>query len=89
MRFGRKGKYPTLSSSTSLFLSTPIDRASIEEDYGKRLAKLAQMTLGQDEAGYAFCLCFLPILYTLNWGRQSVTMRWSHRQEESITCHSY
>jgi hypothetical protein len=27
-------------------------RASIEEDYSKRLAKLARMALGRDEIGY-------------------------------------
>ena len=31
-----------------------IFRASIEEDYSKRLAKLAKMTLGRDEIGYVF-----------------------------------
>ena len=72
-----------------MFLSTHVDRASIEEDYAKRLAKVAQMTLGRDETGYAFSLLFFPIPYTLNWGRQLVAMRWSGRHEESITCHTY
>ena len=37
-----------------------IFRAAIEEDYAKRLAKLAKMTLGRDEIGYVFHLC-IPV----------------------------
>ena len=49
-----------------MFLSTRVHRVFIEEDYAKRLAKLAQMTLGRDETGYAFSLGFFPIPYILN-----------------------
>ena len=35
-------------------------RAIIEEDYAKRLAKLAKMTLGRDEIGYVLFLEVLP-----------------------------
>jgi hypothetical protein len=33
-------------------------RASIEEDYSKRLAKLAKMSLGRDEIGYVLNIIF-------------------------------
>jgi hypothetical protein len=36
-------------------------RASIEEDYAKRMAKLAKTMLGRDEIGYVSYLCSLPL----------------------------
>lgn len=54
MPFGRRGEYPILSSSTLSVSKHPVDRASIEEDYAKRLANLAEMALGRDEIGYVY-----------------------------------
>ncbi|KAF9486073.1 hypothetical protein BDN70DRAFT_371851 [Pholiota conissans] len=38
------------------------ERAAIEEDYAKRLAKLSKMTLGRDEIGYV-----VSILVFISW----------------------
>jgi hypothetical protein len=45
----------------------PVARASIEEEYAKRLAKLAKMTLGRDEIGYVSALYFPDTLHPESW----------------------
>lgn len=55
---GRRGQSPQYR----LFAGcSPIaaPRTAIEEDYAKRLAKLAKMTLGRDEIGLVTCLSYL------------------------------
>jgi len=47
-----------------LSVSEHYDRASIEEDYAKRLGQLAEKSLGREEVGYVFCFYIFPILYT-------------------------
>jgi len=42
-------------------------RASIEEEYAKRLAKLAKMTLGRDEIGYVSALYLPDTLHPESW----------------------
>jgi hypothetical protein len=48
--FGRRGTPIFIPLSSFFFI--PFHRAAIEEDYAKRLAKLAKLTLGRDEIGY-------------------------------------
>jgi len=65
-RFGRKG-----SSSAALAtcwqgangMALCTLRSAIEEDYAKRLAKLAKTSLGKDEIGYVFLIVLLAVMW--------------------------
>ena len=61
-----KERYISDPIYSTLSVSKHVDRASIEEDYANRFAKLAEMSLGRDEIGYVFCLSIFSILYTLS-----------------------
>lgn len=53
-----------LATLLTLFLGISrndvVSRSIIEEDYGKRLSKLAKATLGRDEIGCAYLVSLLP-----------------------------
>jgi len=48
--FGRRGT--SNFNHLSFYFFIHFSRAAIEEDYAKRLAKLAKLTMGRDEIGY-------------------------------------
>jgi len=50
--FGKNGEIILYLLSLTPDLCIYLFRAAIEEEYAKRLAKLAKMTLGRDEIGY-------------------------------------
>lgn len=71
------------------------NRAAIEEDYARRLAKLARMPLGKDETGYAWLSCrdFVAFSLTMrcNTGYSdfsNVLRRVQYELDQSGRCHN-